>query len=299
MVHSSLSSLGKVLGGAPAVVRALLAALGRRGTLVIPAFSPEVSDPAHWADHSFADADAQRARAYVPAFDADTTPTTMGLIPETFRRWPGTIHGPHPQVSVCAFRPQAEEIVAPHALKWGQGAGSPFQRLVIMDAGLLLLGVGFNRATLLHYAESLVPHGRRKTRRIPFGEGDARRWVEAPCVGGDLRARPEINALIRSKISEPYQGVKVIEFDHLSPDDPLIPISRRSALPTSRRATLGRGGSVPPMRSLLRPRTSSASRLATWRGCCRTRQHSSLHFVCWMFDTAPRFRCATEWFKVS
>jgi len=35
-----------------------------------------------------------------------------------------------------------------------------------------------------------------------------------------LRARPEINALIRSKISEPYQGVKVIEFDHLSPDDP-------------------------------------------------------------------------------
>jgi len=37
----------------------------------------------------------------------------------------------------------------------------------------------------------------------------------------DLRTRPEINALIRSKISEPYQGVKVIEFDHLSPDGPL------------------------------------------------------------------------------
>ncbi len=34
----------------------------------------------------------------------------------------------------------------------------------------------------------------------------------------DLRARPEINALIQSKISEPYQGVKIIEFDHLSPD---------------------------------------------------------------------------------
>jgi len=38
----------------------------------------------------------------------------------------------------------------------------------------------------------------------------------------ELRARPEINALIRSKISEPYQGVKVTEFDHLSPDDPLV-----------------------------------------------------------------------------
>ena len=186
MVHSSLSSLGKVLGGAPAVVRALLAALGPGGTLVMPAFSPDVSDPARWADRFFADADAERARAHVPAFDADTTPTTMGLIPETFRRWPGTIRGPHPQVSVCAFGPRAEEVVTPHAVDWGQGAGSPFQRLVAMDAGLLLLGVGFNRATLLHYAESLVPHGRRKTRLIPFGEGGARRWVEAPCIGDDL-----------------------------------------------------------------------------------------------------------------
>ncbi len=39
-----------------------------------------------------------------------------------------------------------------------------------------------------------------------------------PLEVGDLRARPEINALIQSKISEPYQGVKIIEFDHLSPD---------------------------------------------------------------------------------
>ncbi len=63
MVHSSLSGLGRVLGGAPAVVRALLAAVGPDGTLVMPAFSPEVSDPARWADRSFADADLERARA--------------------------------------------------------------------------------------------------------------------------------------------------------------------------------------------------------------------------------------------
>jgi len=78
MVHSSLSSLGRVLGGAPAVVRALLAALGPNGTLVMPAFSPEVSDPARWADRSFADADLERARAHMPAFDLDTTPPHHG-----------------------------------------------------------------------------------------------------------------------------------------------------------------------------------------------------------------------------
>jgi aminoglycoside 3-N-acetyltransferase len=195
MVHSSLSSLGMVLGGAATVVRALLSAVGPDGTLVMPSFALEVSDPVGWADRSFADADLERARACVPAFDRDTTPTTMGLIPETFRRWPAVVRSVHPQTSVSALGPQAAQVVTPHVLHWAQGAGSPFERLVALNASLLLLGVGFNRATLLHYAESLVPHGRRKTRLIPFGEGSSRRWIEAPCVGDDLNTHfPAIGA---------------------------------------------------------------------------------------------------------
>lgn len=186
MVHSSLRSLGHVLGGAPTVVRALLAALGEEGTLVMPAFSPEVSDPASWSDPAFPAGWIERARAQVPAYDPDTTPTSMGAVPETFRRWPGARRSPHPQVSVCARGPRWAEVLFPHALAWGEGAGSPFERLAAMDAGLLLPGVGFNRATLLHYAESLVPHGRRKVRRVPAGDGAERSWVEAPDVGDDL-----------------------------------------------------------------------------------------------------------------
>ena len=186
MVHSSLRSMGHVLGGAATVVRALLAALGDRGTLVMPAFSPEVSDPAGWPEPALPAEWIERARAQVPAYDAATTPTSMGAIPETFRCWPGVRRGPHPQVSVCARGPRAAEIIAPHALAWGEGAGSPFERLAEMDAGLLLLGVGFNRAALLHYAKSLVPHGRRKVRRIPIDDGAERSWVEVPDVGDDL-----------------------------------------------------------------------------------------------------------------
>jgi aminoglycoside 3-N-acetyltransferase len=81
---------------------------------------------------------------------------------------------------VCALGPLADGIVAPHPLAWGEGAGSPFDRLSRAGDGLLVLAVGFNRATLLHQAESLAPNRREKLRRIPSGDGAERRWAEAP-----------------------------------------------------------------------------------------------------------------------
>ncbi|HDH03554.1 MAG TPA: AAC(3) family N-acetyltransferase, partial [Actinobacteria bacterium] len=88
LVHSSLSSLGYVLGGPQTFVRALLEAIGPSGTLLMPAFSPEVSDPASWTDRLIDPEDLPEARANVPAFDAAVTPTSMGAVAETFRTWP-------------------------------------------------------------------------------------------------------------------------------------------------------------------------------------------------------------------
>lgn len=186
MVHSSLSSIGYVLGGAQTVVRALIEILGPHGTLTMPAFSPEVSDPAAWDDRPFGDDDLKLAQDHVPVFDAAVTPTSMGTIAETFRSWPGVWRSVHPQVSITARGPLAEGIIAPHELAWGQGVGSPFERLHDLDAALLLLGVGFNRATFLHFAECQVPHGRRKMRRIPVDRDGVRTWLLVPDVGDDL-----------------------------------------------------------------------------------------------------------------
>jgi len=48
LAHSSASNLGFVVGGAQAIVQALLDVIGPDGTLVVPAHTPDNCDPASW-----------------------------------------------------------------------------------------------------------------------------------------------------------------------------------------------------------------------------------------------------------
>lgn len=88
-------------------------------------------------------------------------------------------------VSVCANGRLAEEITEHHALAFCEGKGTPFEKLYDLDARTVLLGVGFNRCTFLHYAESLVPNRRTSLSRYPIIKDGARVWVENPDMAHD------------------------------------------------------------------------------------------------------------------
>lgn len=168
MVHSSLGRIGWTDGGPVTAIEALLEVLGPDGTLVMPAESPQLAKPGN--KH---------------VFDPRTTPTTMGAIPEAFRGHPGTRRSNHPLVSVCANGSRAQEITAEHALEFCEGRGTPFEKLYELDAWTLLIGVGFDRCTSLHYAESLVPARRTTISRFPLIENGVRVWVEKSDMAGD------------------------------------------------------------------------------------------------------------------
>ena len=185
MVHSSLGKVGWTVGGAVTVIRALLEVLGRDGTLVMPAESPSVSDPSGWNDEQVHADWHETIRAHLPVFDPLTTPTTMGAMPEAFRTYPGTLRSNHPMVSVCANGQLAGEITKEHSLEFCEGRGTPFEKLYDLDAQTLLLGVGFNRCTSLHYAESLVPQRRTTVHRFPMMDDGERVWVEKPDMAND------------------------------------------------------------------------------------------------------------------
>ncbi|QWF85229.1 aminoglycoside N(3)-acetyltransferase [Amycolatopsis sp. CA-230715] len=174
MAHSSLSAFGRVAGGANTVVRALLDCVGETGTLVVPTFTGDVvTDPG-----------AGDARHGVPLFHEDM-PTSMGAIASAVLAWPGRKRSGHPQASVAAVGKEAGRITATQPLGYAVGTGSPFDVLHALRADILLLGVGHNRNTFLHYAESRVPHHRRKVRRFPYLVEGQRVWVETDDVGDD------------------------------------------------------------------------------------------------------------------
>ena len=87
MVHSSLSQIGYVSGGAHAVVEALLEAVGITGTIVMPTHSTDLSDPSTWSNPPVPSAWWDKLRKHMPAYDERLTPTRrMGAITPTTPR---------------------------------------------------------------------------------------------------------------------------------------------------------------------------------------------------------------------
>ena len=154
LVHSSLSSLGWVCGGAVAVIQALMDVITPEGTLVMPTHSGDLSDPAKWAHPPVPESWWQPIRESMPAYHPQYTPSRgMGTIPEVFRTMPGVLRSSHPALSFAAFGKNAKFITENHSLTFSLGEQSPLARVYELDGEVMLLGVGFGNNTSFHLSE--------------------------------------------------------------------------------------------------------------------------------------------------
>lgn len=155
MVHTSLSNLGFVCGGAQTVIEALLETVGETGTIMMPTQSWKNLDPeagVHWEEPKEW---WQAIRDNWPAYNKEITPTnTMGQVAEMFRKWPGAMRSDHPARSVAACGKYARYLTENHDLSNIFGDGSPIGRLYELDGYVLLIGVGYDKNTSLHLADA-------------------------------------------------------------------------------------------------------------------------------------------------
>ena len=135
VVHSSLKSMGKVEGGAECVILALLEAVGKTGTLIMPTFT------------------------FTPCYDTSyfsnkETPSCVGIISETYRKMPGVYRTSHPTHSVAISGKLASQLIKDNLLDdTPMGEHSPYRRLASVNAKILMLGCSLHSNSYMHALE--------------------------------------------------------------------------------------------------------------------------------------------------
>lgn len=178
LVHTALSSLGFVVGAARSVIEALIDAVGEDGTLMMPTYSGELSDPAEWKYPPVPEDWIDEIRRETPAYDPQLTPTrNMGAVPELFRHYPGVRRSPHPQSSFAAWGARAGWLVDTHPLDQRFGPDSPLGRLYEADGKVLLLGAPPQTCSLYYLSQHRLKEQTHIQKRAPVMVDGQARWV--------------------------------------------------------------------------------------------------------------------------
>ena len=156
MLHSSFLSLGKVQNGPGEVIKAFLDVIGKKGTLLVPAFGQ------------------------------------LGVLVEEVKHLPGAIISTCPVGAVAAYGPAAKALCQDHwKAETAHGKNTPYTRLAEKGGFICLLGVDQDRNTSLHSIEALLelpylksvsckvknPAGKEVSREYKFFPGPHRDFI--------------------------------------------------------------------------------------------------------------------------
>ena len=135
LVHSSYKSFGEVEGGPQTVIRALEAALGPEGTLIMPTFNFDFNKGVPW--------------------DVRKTRSKMGALTEVVRMDPRAKRVFHPFYSFAVLGKHAE-MLGSLRYKSAYERNSVFGKLRDLDGKIMVIGLSYNDSmTFFHHIEQM------------------------------------------------------------------------------------------------------------------------------------------------
>ena len=135
LVHPSLHSLGPLANGPETILTALEQAVGKEGTVCVPAFA--------W----------NSTERQPEPFDVKTTPCRAGRLCDLFWRRPGVLRGEHPGHGLAAWGRHAERIVRDDRPYDAFDVRRAFGTLYQLDAKIVIFGCGLSPNSTIHAAE--------------------------------------------------------------------------------------------------------------------------------------------------
>lgn len=144
LIHASFRHLKKLVPGSVPEdwIRALKSSVGRKGSLIVPAFSYNY----------------KKTKGRQEVFSRPRTGSAVGSFSEAFRLSPGTLRTSSPTHSFCLWGKITESIDFSNAPVSPLGKGSVLQWLAENEnSKILMLGVNFTSFTFGHYLEIMAP----------------------------------------------------------------------------------------------------------------------------------------------
>jgi len=128
MVHSSLSRIGNVDGGAQTVIKSLLETILPGGTVLMPCYDSAADVQAKSLNGEYTD--LRQVQPYT------------GIISKIFGTWPNVVRSSHPFSSVCAIGSKAEYFIKDHAsAPYICHDDSPIMRLIGLQGKVVGIGI--------------------------------------------------------------------------------------------------------------------------------------------------------------
>lgn len=166
LIHSSMKSLGEIVGGADTVIDAFIEFM-QDGLLIMPTHT--------WDKKNNRD----------NRFDPESEPSCVGILGELFRQRPGVLRSLHPTHSVAVIGTLAADFIAgeerfdspcPPQGVWG--------KLAKYDTQILFLGCPLSKNTFIHSIEEQYQVPQRLSQHFTdYKIKVAGKWLDCPMRG--------------------------------------------------------------------------------------------------------------------